>query len=177
MQCIFRGISRTTRPTYCPIKWLCSYRSRRIRPFIHLADSVCYGYYRHRFRPSWTFTVRTKLYLESFQYTSLIRPTIPIIKEGLELKPDVQPGVTVYTYSYRKRTSCRKYPYWWRWNLFRLYISFRQHHQRAARGYHPVNIENGIAAMVLAQIGGSHHRRNKGRNATVQRVDRRFDLR
>ena len=43
-------------------------------------------------------------YLESFRkYTSLIRPDgYLIIKEGLELKPDVQPGVTVYTYSTEK---------------------------------------------------------------------------
>ena len=40
-------------------------------------------------------------YLESFRkYTSLIRPDgYLIIKKGLELVPDVQPGVTIYTYS------------------------------------------------------------------------------
>ncbi len=97
-------------------------------------------------------------YLESFtKYTSLIRPDgFLILHEGLEMRPDVCEGVTVYTYS-------------------RAHGDFHAENLRIGNGeicfdlVSPlgnisdvqlgvpvgVNIENGIAAMALAQIAGA----------------------
>lgn len=118
-------------------------------------------------------------YVESFRkYTSLIRPDgYLIIKKGIDLQPDVQPGVTVYTYSNDEG-------------------DFHAENIRIANGeitfdlISPlgniadirlgvpvyVNIENGVAAMALAQIGGATAEEIRTAMATFQGVDRRFDF-
>lgn len=118
-------------------------------------------------------------YLESFtKYTSLIRPDgFLILHEGLEMRPDVCDGVTVYTYS-------------------RAHGDFHAENLRIGNGeicfdlVSPlgnisdvqlgvpvaVNIENGIAAMVLAQIAGATADEIRSAMASFRGVDRRFDF-
>ena len=97
-------------------------------------------------------------YLESFRkYTSLIRPDgYLIIKEGLELKPDVQPGVTVYTYSTEEGDFHAENIRIDDGEIYFDYISPLGNITNVQLGVPVfVNIENGIAAMALAQIGGA----------------------
>ena len=118
-------------------------------------------------------------YLESFtKYTSLIRPDgFLILHEGLEMRPDVCDGVTVYTYS-------------------RAHGDFHAENLRIGNGeicfdlVSPlgnisdvqlgvpvgVNIENGIAAMALAQIAGATADEIRSAMASFRGVDRRFDF-
>lgn len=118
-------------------------------------------------------------YVDSFRkYTSLIRPDgYLIIKKGIDLQPDVQPGVTVYTYATDEG-------------------DFHAENIRTANGeitfdfVSPlgniagirlgvpvyVNIENGVAAMALAQIGGATAEEIRTAMSTFQGVDRRFDF-
>ena len=118
-------------------------------------------------------------YLESFtKYTSLIRPDgFLILHEGLEMRPDVCEGVTVYTYS-------------------RAHGDFHAENLRIGNGeicfdlVSPlgnisdvqlgvpvgVNIENGIAAMALAQIAGATADEIRSAMASFRGVDRRFDF-
>ena len=118
-------------------------------------------------------------YVESFRkYTSLSRPDgYLIIKKGIDLQPDVQPGVTVYTYATDEG-------------------DFHAENIRIANGeiifdlISPlgniadihlgvpvyVNIENGVAAMALAQIGGATAEEIRAAMSTFQGVDRRFDF-
>ncbi len=119
-------------------------------------------------------------YLESFRkYTSLIRPDgYLILHEGLEMDPDVQAGVTVYTYS-------------------RTHGDFHAENIRVANGeilfdfISPmgnindiqlgvpvgINIDNGIAAMALAQVSGVADQEIRQAMASFGGVDRRFDFR
>ena len=118
-------------------------------------------------------------YLESFRkYSSLILPGgCLILHTGLEMKPDVQAGVTTYTYS-------------------RDEGDFRAANVRIGGGHITfdfvsplgnvdgidlgvpvgVNIENGIAAMALAQIAGATAEEIRQGMASFSGVDRRFDF-
>lgn len=118
-------------------------------------------------------------YLESFRkYTSLIRPDgYLIIKEGLELKPDVQPGVTVYTYSTEKGDFHAENIRIDDGEIYFDYISPLGNITNVQLGVPVfVNIENGIAAMALAQIGGSTTEEIKAAMPQFRGVDRRFDF-
>ena len=119
-------------------------------------------------------------YLESFRhYTELIQQGgYLIIHEGLKMQPHVQDGVTTFTYS---RTSG----------------DFHATHLRIGNGQITfdlvsplgdiadislgvpvsVNIENGIAAMALAQIAGVTAEEIRRAMATFSGVQRRFDFR
>lgn len=118
-------------------------------------------------------------YLESFRhYTELIKPGgFLVIHEGLKMCPNVGPDVTTYTYS-------------------REHGDFHAEHLRIGGGeivfdlVSPiegvkdvrlgvpvgVNIENGIAAMALAQIAGLTPDEIRTGMATFSGVDRRFDF-
>lgn len=118
-------------------------------------------------------------YLESFaHYTSLIQPEgVLIIHTGLELKPQVQPGVKIYQYS-------------------RNAGDFHASNVRIGNGtivfdfVHPkgvvkdielgvpvsINIENSIAAMALAQLAGATDEELREGMRTFRGVDRRFDF-
>ena len=118
-------------------------------------------------------------YLESFRkYTSLIRPDgYLIIKEGLELKPDVQPGVTVYTYSTEKGDFHAENIRIDDGEIYFDYISPLGNITNVQLGVPVfVNIENGIAAMALAQIGGATTEEIKAAMPQLRGVDRRFDF-
>lgn len=118
-------------------------------------------------------------YLESFRkYTSLIRPDgYLIIKEGLELQPNVQSGVTTYTYSVEKGDFHAENIRINDGEIYFDYISPLGNIKDIQLGVPVyVNIENGIAAMALAQIGGATPEEIKTAMPQFKGVDRRFDF-
>lgn len=118
-------------------------------------------------------------YLESFRkYTSLIRPDgYLIIKKGLELLPDVQPGVTVYTYSATEGDFHAENIRIANGEITFDYVSPLGNISDIRLGVPVyVNIENGVAAMALAQIGGATAEEIREAMASFRGVDRRFDF-
>lgn len=118
-------------------------------------------------------------YLESFRkYTSLIRPDgYLIIKKGLELVPDVQPGVTIYTYSTEEGDFHAENIRIANGEICFDYVSPLGNIQDIQLGVPVyVNIENGVAAMALAQIGGADAKEIRKAMASFNGVDRRFDF-
>ena len=118
-------------------------------------------------------------YLESFRkYTSLIRPDgYLIIKKGLELIPDVQPGVTVYTYSKEEGDFHAENIRIGNGEIRFDFVSPLGNIKDIQLGVPVlVNIENGIAAMALAQIGGADAEEIKAAMPTFKGVERRFDF-
>lgn len=118
-------------------------------------------------------------YLESFRkYTSLIRPDgCLIIKKGLELVPDVQPGVTIYTYSTEEGDFHAENIRVANGEICFDYVSPLGNIQDIQLGVPVyVNIENGVAAMALAQIGGADTEEIRKAMASFNGVDRRFDF-
>ena len=118
-------------------------------------------------------------YLESFtKYTSLVCPGgYLILHTGLRMKPAPQPGVTTYTYSRQSgdfhATNVQ---------IGDGEITFDYH---SPLGDIPgirlgvpvaINIENGIAAMALAQIAGATAEEIRNAMASFKGVDRRFDF-
>ena len=118
-------------------------------------------------------------YWESFEkYTSLIRSDgVLIIHEGLEIKPQVQPGVRGYTYS-------------------RHMGDFHAENTRIGGGqgvidFVPpegvvkdirlgvplsVNIDNGVAAMAMARLAGVTDEELRAGMESFRGVERRFDF-
>ena len=96
-------------------------------------------------------------YLESFRhYTTLIQPGgVLIIHKNLEMKADVQDGVKVYTYSRDEGDF---------------------HAENVKIGNGDINIENGVAAMAMAQLNGCNAEELKYGMKTYHGVDRRFDF-
>lgn len=118
-------------------------------------------------------------YLESFRkYTSLIRPDgYLIIKKGLELVPDVQPGVSIYTYSTEEGDFHAENIRIANGEICFDYVSPLGNIQDIQLGVPVyVNIENGVAAMALAQIGGADAEEIRKAMASFNGVDRRFDF-
>ena len=118
-------------------------------------------------------------YLESFRkYTSLIRPDgYLIIKKELELVPDVQPGVTIYTYSTEEGDFHAENIRIANGEICFDYVSPLGNIQDIQLGVPVyVNIENGVAAMALAQIGGADAEEIRKAMASFNGVDRRFDF-
>ena len=119
-------------------------------------------------------------YLESFRhYTTLIQPGgALIIHTGLEMKPDVQPGVRTYTYS---RTEGDFHAESIRIGGGEIVIDFVAPDTRIndIRLGVPVsiNIENGVAAMALAHLNGATDEEIRQGMASFGGVDRRFDFR
>lgn len=118
-------------------------------------------------------------YLESFRkYTSLIRPDgYLIIKKGIDLQPDVKEGVTVYTYSDKEGDFHAENIRIGNGEIFFDFISPLGNIKDVQLGVPVyVNIENGIAAMALAQIGGATAEEIKAAMPQSKGVDRRFDF-
>ncbi len=118
-------------------------------------------------------------YLESFRkYTSLIRPNgYLIIKKGIDLQPDVKEGVTVYTYSDKEGDFHAENIRIGNGEIFFDFISPSGNIKDVQLGVPVyVNIENGIAAMALAQIGGATAEEIKAAMPQFKGVDRRFDF-
>jgi len=118
-------------------------------------------------------------YLESFRhYSSLIQPGgYLIIHTGLKMKADAQKGVTTYTYGREEGDFHAK-------NIkigngeitFDLVSPLGDIADIQLGVPVSVNIENGIAAMALAQIAGVTAEEIRSGMASFTGVDRRFDF-
>lgn len=118
-------------------------------------------------------------YLESFShYTSLIQPGGALImREGIELDPQLQKGVTLYTYSRESGDFHAENVRIGNGEIYFDYISPLGNIKDIQLGVPvAINIENGIAAMALAQLSGVDNDEIKQAMATFRGVDRRFDF-
>lgn len=118
-------------------------------------------------------------YLESFRkYTSLIQPGgALIIHKGLEMQPDVQPGVTVYEYSRSEGNFHAENIRIGNGEIFFDFVSPKGVVKDIQLGVPvSINIDNGIAAMALAQLNGVTDDELRVAMKTFGGVDRRFDF-
>lgn len=118
-------------------------------------------------------------YLESFNhYTSLIRQGgALIIRKGIEIAPRLQEGVTLYTYSREEGDFHAEHVRIGGGEIVFDYISPFGNIKDVKLGVPvAINIENGIAAMALAQISGADNEEIKVAMANFRGVDRRFDF-
>lgn len=118
-------------------------------------------------------------YLESFRhYSSLIQPGgALIIHCGLEMKPDVQPGVKTYEYSLDKGDFHAENVVIDNGTITFDFVSPIENIYGVILGQPvPINIENGVAAMAMAQLNGCTAEEIKYGMKTFHGVDRRFDF-
>lgn len=118
-------------------------------------------------------------YLESFRhYTSLIQKGgYLIIHEGLELKPNTQEGVTTYTYSRESGNFHAENIRIGNGEIVFDYVSPLGNIKDIQLGVPvAINIENGIAAMSLAQISGATEEEIRKAMKSFKGVERRFDF-
>ena len=118
-------------------------------------------------------------YLESFRhYTSLIQPGgALIIHTGLEMTVDVQPDVRIYTYSRNDGDFHAENVRIDNGTILFDMISPLGNVKDVELGQPvPINIENGIAAMAMAQLSGCTAEELRDGMKTYSGVDRRFDF-
>ena len=118
-------------------------------------------------------------YLESFsKYSSLILPGgYLILHTGLKMKPAVQEGVTLYTYSREDGDFHAENVRIGDGRITFDLVSPLGNIQGIELGVPvSVNIENGIAAMALAQIAGATAEEIRRGMLSFSGVDRRFDF-
>ncbi len=118
-------------------------------------------------------------YLESFnKYTSLITTDgYLIVKKGIELSPRVKEGVKVFTYGIGEGDFRAENIRIGNGEIIFDYISPLGNINDIQLGVPVyVNIENGVAAMALAQIAGVNDEEIKKAMPTFGGVDRRFDF-
>ena len=118
-------------------------------------------------------------YLESFShYTSLIQPGgALIIRKGIRLNPRIQEGVTLYTYSREEGDFHAENVRIGGGEIIFDYVSPLGNIKDIKLGVPvAINIENGIAAMALAQLSGATEEEIKAGMASFRGVDRRFDF-
>ena len=118
-------------------------------------------------------------YLESFsKYSSLILPGgYLILHTGLKMKPAVQEGVTVFTYSREDGDFHAENVRIGDGRITFDLVSPLGNIQGIELGVPvSVNIENGIAAMALAQIAGATTEEIRRGMLSFSGVDRRFDF-
>lgn len=119
-------------------------------------------------------------YLESFShYTTLIQPGgALVIHTGLEMKADVQEGVKVYTYSLNEGDFHAENIKIDNGEISFDFVSPIERIDGIVLGQPiPINIENGVAAMAMAQLNGCTPDELRHGMATYGGVDRRFDFR
>ena len=120
-------------------------------------------------------------YLESFShYLSLIRPGGDLIlREGLSdlLRLNLQEGVTLYTYSIDKGSFHAENIRVGNGRIVFDFISPKGSIRDVQLGV-PVriNIENGVAAMAMAQLSGASDNEIREGIRTFKGIDRRFDI-
>lgn len=118
-------------------------------------------------------------YLESFRhYTELIQPggTL-IIHTDLEMKPHVQDSVKTYTYSRNKGDFHAENIKIENGEITFDFISPKGNITDVKLGQPiPINIENGVAAMAMAQLNGCTANEIKYGMETYHGVERRFDF-
>ena len=118
-------------------------------------------------------------YLESFShYTSLIQPGGALImRHGITLNPRLQEGVRLYTYSTNEGDFHAENIRIGGGEIFFDYISPLGNIKDIQLGVPvAINIENGIAAMALAQLSGATNEEIKAAMASFKGIDRRFDF-
>ena len=118
-------------------------------------------------------------YLESFNhYTSLIQPGGALImRKGIKLEPRLKEGVTLYTYSREEGDFHAENVRIGNGEIFFDYISPLGNISDIQLGVPvAINIENGIAAMALAQLSGVSNEEIKRGMVSFKGVDRRFDF-
>jgi UDP-N-acetylmuramate--alanine ligase len=119
-------------------------------------------------------------YLESFsKYSSLIQPGgYLILHTGLKMIPNTQEGVTTYTYSRDEGDFHAENVKIGNGEICFDLVSPLGNIKNIKLGVPvSVNIENGIAAMALAQIGGANEEEIRRGMESFRGVDRRFDFR
>ena len=118
-------------------------------------------------------------YLESFRhYTELIQPGgALIIHRGLEMEENLQDGVRRYDYSRDEGDFHAENIRIENGTIIFDFISPIECVKDIKLGQPiPINIENGIAAMAMAQLNGCSAKELKYRMQTYGGVDRRFDF-
>jgi len=120
-----------------------------------------------------------KAYLESFNhYTSLIQPEgALIIHKGLKVKEQLQEGVRRYDYSCDEGDFHAENIVIDNGEITFDFISPIESVKGISLGQPvPVNIENAVAAMAMAQLAGCTAEELRKAMATFKGVDRRFDF-
>ena len=118
-------------------------------------------------------------YLESFaHYTSLIRPGGSLVLHtGLEMQPRVQEGVRIYSYSRDEGDFHAENVRIGGGEIFFDFVSPKGVVRDVQLGVPvSINIDNGIAAMALAQLAGATDEELREGMRTFAGVDRRFDF-
>ncbi|MEE1215520.1 MAG: cyanophycin synthetase [Bacteroidaceae bacterium] len=118
-------------------------------------------------------------YLESFShYTSLIVPGGALVmREGIRLQPRLQEGVRLYTYSTQSGDFHAENIRIGGGEIIFDYVSPLGDIRDVQLGVPvAINIENGIAAMALAQLSGVSNEEIKSAMATFSGIERRFDF-
>ena len=118
-------------------------------------------------------------YLESFRhYSHLIQSEgALVIHTGLEMKPDLQDGVRLFTYSRTEGDFHAEHIHIGGGRIVFDLVSPFGNIQDIELGVPvSINIDNGIAAMALAQIAGATAEEIKQAMKTFGGVDRRFDF-
>lgn len=118
-------------------------------------------------------------YLESFRhYTELIQPGgALIIHQGLEMKPNVCQEVITYEYSLDEGDFHAENIIISNGEISFDFISPIENIPNVVLGQPvPINIENGIAAMAMAQLNGCTAEEIRQGMGTFQGVERRFDF-
>lgn len=118
-------------------------------------------------------------YLESFRhYTTLIQPGgALIIHVGLEMKADVAEGVKTYTYGVEEGDFHAENVKIENGEITFDFISPVENVRNIRLGQPiPINIDNGIGAMAMAQLNGCTADELRHGMETYKGVDRRFDF-
>lgn len=118
-------------------------------------------------------------YLESFRhYTTLIQPGgALIIHRGLEMRPNVQEGIKTYEYGLDEGDFHAENIVIDNGEITFDFISPIENVRGIQLGQPiPINIENGIAAMAMAQLNGCTAEELRYGMKTYGGVDRRFDF-
>jgi len=118
-------------------------------------------------------------YLESFRhYSELIQPSgALIIHRGLEMKENLQPGVRRYDYSRDEGDFHAENIHIENGEITFDFISPIECVKNIELGQPiPINIENGIAAMAMAQLAGCTAEELRVGMMSFSGVDRRFDF-
>ena len=118
-------------------------------------------------------------YLESFRhYTTLIQPGgALIIHTGLEMKADVVEGVKTYTYGVEEGDFHAENIKIENGEITFDFISPVENVRNISLGQPiPINIDNGIGAMAMAQLNGCTADELRYGMETYKGVDRRFDF-
>ena len=118
-------------------------------------------------------------YMESFEkFTSLIQPNgTLLLREGLSIKPKVQKGVKIYTYSINKGDYYAENILIENGEIIFDFITPNKRIREVKLGVPiAINIENSIAAMAVALLTGATQEEVKKGIESYKGVDRRFDF-